>query len=105
MTDISRGSPSGPRSRFKASVALSSAPVAGTATVTLITLTVTGVKTTDVVVVNSQSAVNAGVALGQARVSATDTVEVPLINPTAAKVTVDTLTLSVDVFPSPVTAS
>lgn len=83
-----RSAPSGPGASIKHTMTKTGV-VAGTATVTNATVTVAGARTTDLAEVNSLNAVAAGVCYGSPRVSGADEVEIPLINPTAAKVTVD----------------
>jgi hypothetical protein len=95
MGNTMRSGPSGPRSGLKTTVSKAGGD-AGTATVTNVTVTVTGAQLTHLATISSLAALPAGLAFGSPRVSAANTVEIPVVNPTAAKVAMGTLTAAIE---------
>lgn len=95
---IRRGSPSGKVALEVLTVARAMGN-AGTATVTAVTMTVTGLLATDLVVVNASANLAAGLGIAYARPSAANELTVALVNPTAAQVAAGTMTFSVVRFP------
>lgn len=89
-----KGSPSGPEALVKTSVAMALGTVL-TAAVSRVTATLTGLRTTDLVVVNPRSTMVANIGLVGARCSAADVIEVSVINPTAGSLTPGAQTLDV----------
>lgn len=96
--NVRRSSPSGKVSmeRLTVTKAMGSA---NTATVTAVTMTCTGLLTTDVVAVNASAAFAAGTTMGHAFCSAANVLTVDVANPTAAWVAVGTVTFNVQRFP------
>jgi hypothetical protein len=68
---------------------------AGTATVTNVTVTVTGITTFDGVLAMPSAAPVAGLAVGVPWASAANEITVPLVNPTAAQIAAGTMTFTV----------
>lgn len=90
-----RGSPSGPADLEKTTVAVAFGSVS-TKTVKRVTATLLGLRTTDIVDVQSHlNFVGVDIGIAGARVSADDEIEVSLVNPSAGTVTASTQTLTV----------
>lgn len=86
-----RNSPTGPRASQKFDAVLFDGGTVSTSTTKIVTMTVLGVKATDVLVgINSQQ--KTGLAAVPTRVLADDVVEFALVNPTAATITTGTVT-------------
>lgn len=92
--NVRRGSPSGPKATEKLTCSKAMGNAA-TATVTNVTVTCTGLVTTDMVVVSPSTAPVTGLAVGAPWVSAADQITVPLVNPTAAQIAAGTMTFNV----------
>ena len=95
MVDIHKGSPSGPKALQKISVAIADTACA-TITTTDLVVAVPGVKATDVVMVNTDDDLIAGLAMNVTKTAA-DAVTVRFTNPTAAGIQTGTPNLSFSV--------
>lgn len=91
-----RKAPSGPTSAFSASATLAAAVAVGSV-VTEFTATVTGVRTTDRMVVNPTAALSTGSFLSHSRVSAANVVSIGIGNLTTLSIT-QTATFNVEIF-------
>lgn len=89
---VRRGSPSGPKALEKAQLAFAAGTLTSLTT-KVITQTLTGVRTTDRVCLNSAAALPTGVVLGDARVSAVDVVSIRFANVTTADVAGGNMTM------------
>lgn len=97
MVQKRRGSPSGPVATEKTTVSIEHGD-ATAAAVTVATGTISGLRTTDEVVVNPPSTLPATLAVGAPYVSAANTISVPLVNPTAGAITAGTNTWDVTIL-------
>lgn len=94
-----RSSPSGPRATQKFDGVLFDGGTVSTVTCSVKTISVPGVKSTDVLT-GANSVQKTGLACVPSRVVADDVVEIVLVNPTAASITTGTVTytFSIDHF-------
>lgn len=95
MTTQQRSSPSGPLAGRKVASAIVDTVVTA-ATVAVITTTVAGVRTTDLVrATNADYPLN--LAFGGARVSAANEVEIQIVNPSAGNISSGALTFTFEI--------
>jgi hypothetical protein len=91
-----RSSPSGPVTTEKVEATIADTLIA-TITTAEVSVTVAGLKTTDVVNVSCTTALPAGLGLAGARVSAANTLTLAFVNPTAGGIQTTALVFNVNV--------